>query len=280
MIRILLAAVTFLLLLAGCSGGPTETVSGATVEPTGNTGGAGSTRSPENTESMESTESPETPGSPGSTEGAGVPGDRSSDVVVRFHRCLGMTCDGGDAMSVTAGGRALSLRKGELVAVTLPRAELRELRAGIVADLAGREGTLDRTGGATDQPFAVVTVVDAAGRTHETRLEGSPTAEDARIVAAIDRLGALTARIRSTGTPDRTGPISVTMYEDPNTRTGREAAWPGGVPTPVTSGNHGVREYRGEQAEAVRAALGGPGDEVGVRAGDKVLVARWEAVLP
>ncbi|MFI6506941.1 hypothetical protein ACIBCT_04990 [Streptosporangium sp. NPDC050855] len=271
MIRILLAAVTLLLLLAGCSGGPTGTVSGATVEPTGSGEGAGSTGS---------TETPGTPGTPGSTEGAGVPGDRPSDVVVRFHRCLGMTCDGGDAMSVTAGGRALSLRKGELVAVTLPRAELRELRAGLTADLAGREGTLDRTEGATDQPFAVVTVVDAAGRTHETRLEGSPTAEDARIVAAIDRLGALTARIRSTGTPDRTGPITVTMYEDPNTRTGREAAWPGDVPTPITSGNHGVREYRGEQAEAVRAALGGPGDEVGVRAGDRVLVARWEAVLP
>ncbi|MGC5013211.1 hypothetical protein ACLQ2R_20835 [Streptosporangium sp. DT93] len=183
-------------------------------------------------------------------------------------------------MSVTSDGRAMALREGELVAVPLPEAELRELRAGLAAALTGREGTLDRTGGATDQPFAVVTVVDASGKSHETRLEGSPLAEDAGIVAAIDRLAALTGRIRSTGTPDRSGPITVTMYEDPNTPAGRRAAWPGDVPVPITSGNHGVREYGGEQAKAVRAALGGPGDDVTVRAGDRTLIARWEAVLP
>ncbi|MEU4831999.1 hypothetical protein [Streptosporangium sp. NPDC023615] len=268
MIRLLPAAVTFLLLLAGCSGGATDIVSGATVEPSTSSG---------TTVTVEPSTPPATTATSKTTA---TPGSPASDVVVRFHRCLGMTCDGGDAMSVTADGRAMSLRDGERVAVRLPGAELRELRARLVAGLAGRQGTLDRTGGATDQPFAVVTVVDASGRTHETRLEGSPSAEDAGVVAAIERLGALNARVRSTGTPDRTGPVTVTMYEDPNARTGRLATWPEGVPTPITSGNHGVREYRGEQAEAVRAALGGPGDEVRVRAGDKVLVARWEGVLP
>jgi len=210
-------------------------------------------------------------------------GERPGAVVVRYVSCGGMTCEGGDSMSVTADGRAVSLRDGELVVVPLPETELRDLRAGLVASLEGREGTLDRTGGATDQPFAVVTVVDSGGRTHETRLDGTPLAEDAPIVAATGRLSKLTARIRSTGTPDPAAPITVTMYEDPGARPIRQATWPEGITTPIeaaTGGNFGTRTYRGREATTLRAALGKAGDNVTVAPGGTTLIARWEAVLP
>jgi|GEM_PF-6859805 len=208
---------------------------------------------------------------------------RPDEVVVRFVSCGGMTCEGGDSMSVTADGRAGSLREGELVVVPLPAAELRDLRAGLVEALAGREGTLDRTGGATDQPFAVVTVVDSGARTHETRLEGTPSAQDAPVVAATERLSKLTARIRSTGTPDVTAPITVTMYEDPSAGPMRRATWPEGITTPIeaaSGGNFGTQTYRGDEATALRTALGKAGENVTVTAGGKTLIARWEAVLP
>ncbi|MEU8386081.1 hypothetical protein [Streptosporangium sp. NPDC048865] len=204
-------------------------------------------------------------------------------VVVRYVSCGGMTCEGGDSMSVTADGRAVSLRDAELVVVRLPEAELRGLRAGLVESLAGREGRIDRTGGATDQPFAVVTVIDSGGRTHETRLEGTPAAEDAPVVAATGRLSKLTAKIRSTGTPDVTAPITVTMYEDPSARPRRQATWPEGIKTPIeaaTGGNFGTLTYRGRDATTLRTALGKAGDNVTVTAGGKTLIARWEAVLP
>ncbi|MEV0753962.1 hypothetical protein [Streptosporangium sp. NPDC050280] len=210
-------------------------------------------------------------------------GVRPGDVVVRYVSCGGMTCEGGDSMSVTADGRAVSLRDSELVVVPLPVAELRDLRAGLVESLAGKEGTLDRTGGATDQPFAVVTVVDSGGRTHETRLEGTPTTEDAPVVAATERLSKLTARIRATGTPDSTAPVTVTMYEDPSTRPVRRATWPEGITTPIeaaSGGNFGTETYRGDEAKALRTALGKAGENVTVVAGGKTLIARWEAVLP
>ncbi len=218
-----------------------------------------------------------------SVETTAPAGERPDAVVVRYVSCGGMTCEGGDGMSVTADGRAVSLRDAELVVVPLPEAELRDLRAGLVESLAGREGTLDRTGGATDQPFAVVTVVDPGGRTHETRLEGTPTAEDAPVVAATGRLSKLTARIRSTGTPDVTAPITVTMYEDPAARPRRQATWPEGIKTPIEAaagGNFGTLTYRGRDATTLRAALGKAGDNVTVTAGGKTLIARWEAVLP
>ncbi|WP_436760433.1 hypothetical protein [Streptosporangium sp. V21-05] len=246
--RFLLAAV--LLLLTGCSA---TTGTSAAVETT-------------------------QPAVPATTAGA-----RPGAVVVRYVSCGGMTCEGGDGMAVTADGRAVSLRDGELVVVPLPEAELRDLRAGLAASLAGREGTLDRTGGATDQPFAVVTVVDSGGKTHETRLEGTPSAEDGPIVAATERLSKLTARIRSTGTPDPAAPITVTMYEDPSTRPIRRATWPRGITTPIeaaTGGNFGTRTYRGDEATTLRAALGKAGDNVTVTPGGKTLIARWEAVLP
>lgn len=222
-------------------------------------------------------------GTTAAVETAPPAGEKPGDVVVRYVSCGGMTCEGGDGMSVTADGRAVSLRDGELVVVPLPAAELRDLRAGLVTSLEGREGTLDRTEGATDQPFAVVTVVDSGGKKHETRLEGTPTAEDEPIVAATGRLSKLTARIRSTGTPDVTAPITVTMYEDPSTRPIRQATWPEGITTPIeaaTGGNFGTRTYRGGEATTLRAALGKAGDNVTVTTGGKTLIARWEAVLP
>ncbi|GAA4206306.1 hypothetical protein GCM10022252_68270 [Streptosporangium oxazolinicum] len=249
--RFLLAAV--LLLLTGCSA---TTGTTATVETTA-------------------------PTAPGGT--IAPTGARPGDVVIRYVSCGGMTCEGGDSMAVTADGRAVSLRDGELVVVPLPEAELRDLRAGLVASLAGREGTLDRKGGATDQPFAVVTVVDPGGKKHETRLEGTPLAEDEPIVAATERLSKLTARIRSTGTPDPAAPITVTMYEDPSARPIRQATWPEGITTPIeaaSGGNFGTRTYQGREATTLRTALGKAGDNVTVTPGGKTLIARWEAVLP
>ncbi|MEV4376131.1 hypothetical protein [Streptosporangium sp. NPDC049644] len=244
MIRSLLAAV---LLLTGCS---------ATAE---------TTATPETTATVART------------------GAQTDDVVVRFLRCGPMTCVGGDSLSVTGDGRAVSLRDGELVAVRLSATELGDLRAGLVEALAGREGTLDRTGGATDQPFAVITVTGQDGKVHENRLEGAPLVEDERIVAAGERLTALTGRIRATGTPDRTAPIEVTLYQDENTDPVRRMTWPKGVPTPalptpdswITS-----RVYRGQEAKTLRAALGAAEDNVEARIGKRTLIASWKAELP
>ncbi|GAA0841859.1 hypothetical protein ACFQVD_23465 [Streptosporangium amethystogenes subsp. fukuiense] len=210
-------------------------------------------------------------------------GAQADDVVVRFLRCGPMTCVGGDSLSVTGDGRAVSLRDGELVAVRLSATELGDLRAGLVEALAGREGTLDRTGGATDQPFAVITVTGQDGKVHENRLEGAPLVEDERIVAAGERLTALTGRIRATGTPDRTAPITVTLYEGRGVRPVRQASWPEGVLAPVldqASGNPSSRTYRGEEAKALRTALGAAGEQVAVLVGGRTLIAGWEAELP
>ncbi|MER6172977.1 hypothetical protein [Streptosporangium sp. NPDC001681] len=210
-------------------------------------------------------------------------GARTDDVVIRFLRCGPMTCVGGDSLSVTGDGRAVSLRDGELVAVPLSAAELGDLRAGLVAALAGREGTLDRTGGATDQPFTVITVTGQDGKVHENRLEGAPLVEDERIVAAGERLTALTGRIRATGTPDRTAPITVTLYEGRGVRPIRQASWPEGVLAPAldpASGNLSSQTYRGEEAKALRTALGTAEENVAVVVGGQTLIARWEAVLP
>ncbi|MEU0485606.1 hypothetical protein ABZ260_41310 [Streptosporangium sp. NPDC006013] len=210
-------------------------------------------------------------------------GARTDDVVIRFLRCGPMTCVGGDSLSVTGDGRAVSLRDGELVAVPLSAAELGDLRAGLVAALAGREGTLDRTGGATDQPFTVITVTDREGKVHENRLEGAPLVEDERIVAAGERLTALTGRIRATGTPDRTAPITVTLYEGRGVRPIRQAGWPEGILAPVLDtapGSLSSQTYRGEEAKALRTALGAAEEHVAVVVGGQTLIASWEAELP
>ncbi|MGW0589297.1 hypothetical protein [Streptosporangium sp. NPDC002607] len=255
MIRFLLAAA---LLLAGCSktAETAETGKAAETSKTAETGKAAESAKP-----------------------AWAPGDP----VIRFLSCGPMTCVGGDRLRVGEDGRAVSLRDGELVVVRLSTAELRDLRSELVALLAWREGTIDRTGGASDQPFSVVTVVDSGGGVHETRLEGGPLVEDERIFAAIQRLSALTDRVRTTGELDLTAPIEVTLYQDENTDPVRRVTWPRDVPTPAlpTPDRWIVSQvYRGQEAKTLRAALGAAEDNVEVRIGKRTLIASWKAELP
>ncbi|GAA2895757.1 hypothetical protein GCM10010517_60600 [Streptosporangium fragile] len=216
-----------------------------------------------------------------SAASSGTPGP--GDAVIRFLRCGPETCGGGDRLSVAGDGRAVTLRDGELVALALPVSEVEDMRARLVKSLAVRPGTLDRTGGATDQPFTVITAVASDGRVHETRLQGGPLVEDEWFVAEAERLTTLTRRVLTSGAVDRTAPIEVVAHRDENTDPVRRATWPTGVPAPaLSSGPHGLtrREYRGREAAAVRASLGAAGDDVAVRVGGETLIASWQAVLP
>ncbi|MBB2910367.1 hypothetical protein FHS43_001630 [Streptosporangium becharense] len=219
--------------------------------------------------------------SPAPPQAAPEPGD----AVIRFLECL--NAEGGCAesgrMSVTGDGRALTRRDGELVVLQIPVSEVEDMRGRLVKSLARRPGTLDRTRGLSDQPYAVITAVAADGRVHETRLEGGPLVEDEWFVAEQERLSALTGRILATGKVDRKAPIEVSMYEDEDVEPARQATWPAGVPAPAMPSDPRAvaeREYRGEEAAAVRAALGTALDEVAVRVGGRTLIASWRAVLP
>ncbi|MGW0587483.1 hypothetical protein [Streptosporangium sp. NPDC002607] len=254
-----------LLLLVGCSE-PADTGKTATPAGAARTGG---TTAPAGDLGLTQSDAPQA---------------MPDGVVIRFLSCGPETCGGGERMNVGADGRAVSLRKGELAVIRLSPAELSELRDGLVALLAGREGTIERTR-ASDQPFFDVTVVGLDGKVHQTRLEGAPLVEDKPIVAAFDRLSVLTRRVRATGELDRTAPIQVRMYEDENTDPVRRATWPKGVPMPVVPTSAPAswienRVYRGQEAKALRAALGAARDYVEVRVGKRRLIVFWEAEVP
>lgn len=201
-------------------------------------------------------------------------------VVVRYHD-VGPGGQEAERLAVTTGGRACTLRRGERVVLQLRRAELRRLRQNLAGDLADHQGTVDRTQGTTDEPFAVISAVDLGGDIHHVRFEGRP--RESWFDSAADRLGALTARVRREGEVDARAPIQVAIREDPNRSTAaRRVSWPSRLSVPeIPDASTAYQTYSGAEGARLRRVLGVADRDVDVRLPDgRTLTARWSAVLP
>ncbi len=208
------------------------------------------------------------------------------DVLIQFHEVgarpalKNTTSLRDDRLAVTINRRAATLRQGERVELTLPASEVRQLRRELAGDLADHDGTIDRTGGWTDQPFAVISTVDLEGDLHHVRYEGKD--RDAWFDSAAGRLRRLADKVRRDGTVDQEAPVQVSLRSATDEVGGPAIRWPAAITPPaLTAGSVAYQTYAETEAARLRKVLGAAERDVLVRLPDgRSYAARWAALLP
>jgi hypothetical protein len=183
-------------------------------------------------------------------------------------------------LTVSADGRASTVRDGERVTVTLSPAEVEALRRDLTADLSGHEGeAVD--GSATDQAQISLAVLDLAGAVHWMRHDGGAAGRRPAVATAVRRVLALKQRALDEGVPDLSADVYVILSPLGRDPEPARLTWPAAVPLPTDGqGTQRYGRYTGEQARQLRAVLGAPARTRTVVLPDGSLAAlRWVAIF-